>query len=311
MSDDIKEVISTLARDYVLGECHPLKKDTAEDDPLLLLRGIPLGNFKHAMVISTVLTENPVSVGSGDGAIEKLLFFNKKVVCVDPNPGYGYSIELFIKPEFDFTASLVKARPSIVSDCSLWLFWPNPACFFCQSGTCVDPKLHHVEYDFEAIQLLNPKMITMLVSLDENASGSKKLSDWVRNWENSDYELIFSCSSMGVSEFDMKLYPFVPDIQFFCFVKKEFNRPLFKALFLGSRSTFYTKEDYWKIRNSMDPHQLIFSPEEKKATLHASVKMLLNPTNSSSNSTAVSFREPTYPLTPKEKKDNGLYFRFD
>lgn len=315
MSDDIREVVSTLVREFVLAPSHPLKEGVQEKDALLL-RGIPFVNFKHARFISHMLTQNRVSVGSGDGAIEKLLF-KKKVICVDPNPGFEKRVDFFIKPEFDFTSSLVAANPSVVSDCSLWLFWPNPACCFCSVGICDKSKMHHEEYDFEAIQLLKPKMITMLVSLDENASGSKKLGAWVKNWRKSGYELIFSCNSMGVSVFEMKLYPFILTTQFFCFVKKEFYLGAFKTIFSDSRSTFYTVEEYWRIRKSMDPEKLVFSPKEKQILRAASTEMLINPVSSSSKpthskpSTGIPFHEPIHPLIPKEKKDDGFYFHFD
>jgi hypothetical protein len=313
MDEKVKRALSQLLYEDIVDIPHVLKGSVKKGEETLI-RGIPFNNFINAKLISSFVTNNNVSVGSGTGAIETFLFNQEKITCVEPSPRFHPDIEVFHEPEYDFTISLVKARPEVVSDCSLWLFWPNPVCIFCELKTCFDEKMHHVEYDFEAIQMLKPKMVTMLVSLENCGSGSKKLKEWVENWEASDYTLIFSCVSMGVSGFDMKIFPLIIETQFFCFVRKDVCRDFFKTLFFDSRPVFYTKEDYWEIRNSMNPEDLILTPEQRKTLREAAVGFYatpFHPPNETQPEVSASESSSIILETKKDNTDTGFFFRFD
>lgn len=244
-----------------------------------LFRSLLILLFILARNISQSLTKNHVSVGSGSGGMETLIFEGNDFIGVDPDPMMGFEgYSIFHQPEFETVDFLVKKRPEVVGDCSLWLMWPNNSCTFCEMNECI-PVIHHPAYDFEAIRDLKPKAITMMVSLKQRTSGSIELDNFVKNWKKSNYELVFTCSSIDVSGFSMRLYPLIVEVQFFFFVRKDIFRPNFKLYFekIQLPSVFYTMDDYLKIRASIPPEKLIFDTKSLELLETATNKAKFNP----------------------------------
>jgi hypothetical protein len=317
-SIDDRAIQQALMGEYALDMTHPLKRETLGLE--ILFRGLPAKCFHISGAISAIMSSNHVSVGSGCAGIETLVFKEKKIICVDPDPTMGCeAYPIFHPPEFKYTKDLVENQPSLIGNCSLWLLWPNPACPFCKFGMCMAEKLHHQEYDFEAIELLKPRVITMLVSLEENISGSRKLSEWVKNTAKSNYQIVFTCNSMAVTAYDMKLHPLITKTQYFCLVRKDKYTPALVAPFKQLRipSTFYTLEDYWLIRNSMKPEDLAFdkSFEEvlKKYTTAAAFKPLKEIMTKEiiSSQKSISSKPPSIINSLQKKEDRGFAFVFE
>lgn len=244
-----------------------------------LFRGILFYPFGIARAISQNFTQNHISVGSGCGGIETLVFDGNGFIGVDPDPAMGCeNYEIFHPPEFKTVNHLVEKKPEVVGDCSLWLMWPNNSCIFCEKGVCV-PIMHHQAYDFDAIQALKPKTIVMLVSLKEKTSGSKELKDFVTNWKDTEYVLNFTCSSTDVSLYAMKLFPLIVEVQFFFFTRRDVSHPTFRSYFerMHIPPVFYTTEDYMRIRRSMAPKDLVFDSKEQEILDVACKKSMSEP----------------------------------
>lgn len=277
-SFSIDKIYQQLMGEYVLTFLHPLCIEKGYTS-VPLFRGLLIFPFIFAKNISQLLTANHVSVGSGCGGMETLIFDGNNFIGVDPDPAMGCSsYEIFHPPEFKNVRRLIKKRPKIVKDCSLWLMWPNNSCPFCEKNTCL-LELHHPAYDFEAIQKLKPKTITMMVSLNQRTSGSIELDNFVKKWEDSDYVLTFTCSSVDVSTYAMMLYPLITEVQFFFFIRKDLYQPFFKSHFENARlpSVFYTMDDYWKIRASISPKKLVFDAKSTEILDDAVKKAIFDP----------------------------------
>lgn len=93
---------------------------------------------------------NIVSVGSGTGKYEKYLASVQDLATcrwnlVDPKPREFDKTPMKWSPHCSYTKDLVTQVPDVVGNCILLLIWPG------QTG-----------YDFEAVELLNPRGIVVL-----------------------------------------------------------------------------------------------------------------------------------------------------
>lgn len=108
--------------------------------------------------VDSVYSNMPmVSIGSGFAAVESTIP-SINWILVDPNPmSYFYPLPPngeaqmttpFIKPDFSHMIDLARARPSIISNCTMFLNWldPNDSC-----------------YDVEAVNLLKPRAIVAII----------------------------------------------------------------------------------------------------------------------------------------------------
>lgn len=106
-----------------------------------------------------------VSVGSGIGFIEFLAekLFKIKFICVDPHPSNFYKghsialndITIFRKPDYNYVDDLIKERPDIIGNCSLFLNWTWP----------------EENYDMDAFDKLNPHSMTSIYGPNRAAGG--------------------------------------------------------------------------------------------------------------------------------------------
>ena len=97
-----------------------------------------------------------VSVGSGIGTVEKYLDVNDSVICVDPDP-FSYQIfelepELSHLPDYEYVEDLIKDNPGLVSNCNIFLNWPNPTI---GKNECT--------FDIESIELLKPEILLIVM----------------------------------------------------------------------------------------------------------------------------------------------------
>ena len=114
-----------------------------------------------------ILKEYPVvSVGSGNGSVEKCLDPSDKIICVDPCPQSFQSepTRYSHPPDYKIVKDLVNVKSDLIGECSIFLNWPSPS----------NPFLNTNPYDVEAIRLLKPKLI-LLVLERSGSSGSVEL----------------------------------------------------------------------------------------------------------------------------------------
>lgn len=117
---------------------------------------------KYLAELLKVTDKQIVSVGSGDGFVENHLekTFGINIICVDPKK-YENS-ETCKTSEYDTVEQLLKAKPSIKSNCVLFLNWPIP---------------NDSTYDFDAIMSLQPEDI-ILIFESTGSAGGIKLQEW-------------------------------------------------------------------------------------------------------------------------------------
>lgn len=125
-----------------------------------------------------------VSIGSGSGFIEWLAgqyHSELNFICVDPDPMmfyHGHKInelsKIFVEPEYPYVNKLLNDRPNIVGNCILFLNWtlPYEENEFCNS-----------EYDYEALQKLNPCAVISITSKKtyEYVAGGKSFHSWLKD----------------------------------------------------------------------------------------------------------------------------------
>jgi hypothetical protein len=103
-----------------------------------------------------------ISVGSGNGALEKLLGddHNIDVVCVDPDPeSWTQSGYIHLAPQFRTVQHMLEEQPDIINDhMTLLLVTPAPC---------------EMDYDIQSIELLNPYRICIISELTGSCSSSR------------------------------------------------------------------------------------------------------------------------------------------
>ena len=114
-----------------------------------------------------------ISVGSGECGLEVHLEkkFDRKILCVDPNPtSYGNNGVMFPNtrdPDYPLVDDLIKDREELVGNCNVILNWPSPN----NDGN---------SFDILAIKALKPKMVFLLFE-ESGSSGSPDLINWIGN----------------------------------------------------------------------------------------------------------------------------------
>lgn len=136
-----------------------------------------------------------VSVGSGKCGLEVYLEekFDRKILCIDPDPGsYLNDDKRFPKtrdPDYPLVDDLIRDREELIGNCNVILNWPSPN----NQGD---------SFDILAIKALNPKMIFLLFE-ESGSSGSPDLINWI--WGK-----VEGCEPKGnvpgLSAFIMKMY---------------------------------------------------------------------------------------------------------
>ena len=102
-------------------------------------------------LLSALCGSRIVSVGSGDGDIEREMGLD--VVCVDPDPS------VLDKVDYMYTGCVAHKRPDLVEHCVLMCVWPEPSSL--QNG-----------YDMQSIRLMKPEYVVMLINGGGSGSGS-------------------------------------------------------------------------------------------------------------------------------------------
>lgn len=135
-----------------------------------------------------------ISVGSGEGLFERLISFNGiNVTCIDPLTMVEWykNCKWGIKPKYDYLKNAIKKEPSLLGKN---LIINAPITFINQREG----------YDIEAIKILSPNMIFLLLDFEGN-SGSyglirpiiKSTNDNIVKFdENNIYELVFTKSKI-------------------------------------------------------------------------------------------------------------------
>jgi hypothetical protein len=138
-----------------------------------------------------------VSVGSGDGEQEQRLMNSleqenstRELICVD-NISYDLTqkAEMIMPPQYPTVNELITARPTIVGDCILLLFWPY-------DKSRHDPKN---PYDVEAIIKLKPCQVIILYE-EFGGAGSDKLHHWLLESGAETTDMCDEPISYGLSE---------------------------------------------------------------------------------------------------------------
>lgn len=122
-----------------------------------------------------------ISVGSGLGTREYAL--DPKIICVDPDPLAWQTNDQKLPtllPHYPTVKDMLTTRKgqAYVGDCVLCLFHPYP------SPKSEDEKelYQSAGYDWQAIQLLQPLFVFLLLVLPNN-SGSDELWSWLNKQE--------------------------------------------------------------------------------------------------------------------------------
>lgn len=101
-----------------------------------------------------------ISVGSGDGEFERLVENEYKVniICVDPKKFSKVDADnkYLHLPDYAYIDDLIKSVPDVVSNCTLFLLWPEP-----NTST----------YDIEAVSKLLPTSILVAYEYYGGAGG--------------------------------------------------------------------------------------------------------------------------------------------
>jgi len=104
-----------------------------------------------------------VSVGSGTGATERVLFeidqdleAGTDYICVDPEPTSYQQGDIVVEPHFATVSQLLERRPELEKHCDLFLNWPAP------NDNLVD---------WAAILLLKPRRIVLVLGTDGASGG--------------------------------------------------------------------------------------------------------------------------------------------
>lgn len=156
----------------------------------------PINGLSTLATYMQPLTNYPIiSVGSGSGYVEKWLEdnHNYQLILVDPiDPD---SKECFApvpkhlskKSSYDDSSDLVADKPDIISNCNLFLNWPEP---------------NDDSYDYDAIMLLKPHTIIICCEVS-GSSGSKKLLAWLRycGLDSSDIDSYISSEKINGPEY--------------------------------------------------------------------------------------------------------------
>ena len=115
-----------------------------------------------------------ISVGSGNGTFEKLLEMGDiDVTCVDPllMKNWLQSGSSGLTPKYDYVKNATEKEPHLIGQ-NLILISPLPE------------KKGRNRYDMEAIEVLKPNKIFMLIDI-EGSSGSKPVIDSVINCKDN------------------------------------------------------------------------------------------------------------------------------
>lgn len=153
------------------------------------------GLFRSISIYFEFMDKNDViSVGSGEGLFERLLSFsNINVTCIDPLTMVEWykDCKWGITPKYDYVKNAIEKEPKLIKQN---LIINAPITFINQREG----------YDIEAIKLLSPNMIFLLLDFEGN-SGSyglirpiiKSINDnIVRFDDNNIYELIYTTNKV-------------------------------------------------------------------------------------------------------------------
>jgi len=298
------------------------RKETGKPEENLLWE-IPFKAWIRCALFCDYFTQTNVSVGSGCGALEKLVIRRHEVICVDPDPkSYTPHSEIFIQPAFPVVKELIKARPKVVNDCALWLIWPPPGCMECITGTCKLERHHHV-YDIEAIKLLKPKVIVLMIAADGTA-GSAQLHSWLKT--DFRYQVAYVCQSISMAIDDLFSHPDIVRPTLICLVRTDQPDHKNRAAltFKGMPNKYYNDVDLATVVSQLDQSllQTKFNDEQRahvmrrrQSALHlAFTNMMTFGADQSIGSVEKMFEtrpptaakeEPLKPPTPKRRQIRG------
>lgn len=315
-AQNLKDCISYLIEYHLLHvDIHPLSdlnKTLSDFDKQIfkmVLRGFPLFLWQKCFGGASLLSNTHISVGSGDGVIEKIFSFTRpdcEMICVDPFPQCftSASDRIFYPPAFPYVQDLVKEKPEVVGQANLMLIFPEPGCFFCAHGNCTE-KIHTQPYDFEAISALKPRSIITMICMN-GSSGTDHLRFWMLT--NTTYELIYTCQSYLLPDIEIgQKYAVIPQLMFW--VRKDLcGFPNLKAGFLDLPKSFYSKADYDRVLATLPIHEQNYSEEELKrlglmvdqvAATKANHFKSISPRPTFSSSSEIS------------QQDQGFFFKFE
>lgn len=142
--------------------------EIAPDIPVLNKALQEIGIFvleQYFDVIFSVTSEQVVSIGSGNGHVERHIEneFETEILCVDPNHVKNTNINLYKTSTYDNISHLLETRSDLIGNCTLFINWSTP-----NAST----------WDYEAIRDIKPNHI-LIVFESTGSAGSKLLHEWL------------------------------------------------------------------------------------------------------------------------------------
>jgi hypothetical protein len=107
-----------------------------------------------------------ISVGSGNAILEDICskLYKIKIFCVDPDPTSYKGKEIFLQPDYPYVDNLICEHESFIGNCVLIINWATPA----------------LDYDYEAIEKLQPMAFWVLYD-ESGGAGGKKFHDFIKS----------------------------------------------------------------------------------------------------------------------------------
>lgn len=126
-----------------------------------------------------------ISVGSGNAILEDICskLYKIKIFCVDPDPTSYKGEKIFLQPDYPYVDNLICEHENFIGNCVLIINWATP----------------ELNYDFEAIEKLQP--IAFWVLYDENGNaGGEKFHNFIKSESN------YNIEKKLISEFKRKIF---------------------------------------------------------------------------------------------------------
>jgi hypothetical protein len=107
-----------------------------------------------------------ISVGSGNAILEDICseLYKIKIFCVDPDPTSYRSDEIFLQPDYPYVDNLICEHENFIGNCVLIINWATPT----------------LDYDYEAIEKLQPMAFWVLYE-ESGDAGGKKFHDFIKS----------------------------------------------------------------------------------------------------------------------------------
>lgn len=261
-------------------------------------KAIEVGKFKDPYAI--------ISVGSGTGKYEKIIMEkcfpshvgNPELICVDKMTESYSDEEMVINPHFSDVDSLLEAKPELVQNCILMLFWPYDQMHMDEFSFPTQTP-----YDIDAIVKLKPRSIVIMYE-EFGGAGSHQLHAWLSNYT-------YLHSNLHYYEDIDNVNSVIPHDKYqYKFIKKnkwQYGNPC--PLHLSEKSIicglFVLKDDINEPYS--DPRPIFDIPDEKDIELCAKMlskcnqKAICEDSNSASSTTEKSTEIPTPNELPANK----------